>query len=363
MLKDGYQYALMLYSGAGEKPLGQVTIAPDWEPAREWAEFRAIRRGLLSADEAGRACTVQPIWHTTAGEPYMQGFRLSVSTNESIETATDFTKAYFRPLARQAAALLMKKGVLKKGERFKFLAAAFPRQEKSAEATKFGFTMEEVRPGLSIEEASLAAFVQDSAAHGNVDAEDMPVFVPQRILEEAKAQSKAAGAKETGGILIGHLLRDRSVPEVFARVTAQIPARHAEAELTKLKFTPQTWTDVRSALDLRRRGEIMLGWWHSHPVREWCKGCSVESQRACSMARDFFSAHDHALHRTVFPRAYSVALVVNDLAGEQATFSLFGWRRGLLESRGFGVTGEAVQQQEEQRSAGVVSVSSVLSGC
>jgi proteasome lid subunit RPN8/RPN11 len=363
MLKDGYQYALMLY-GAGEAPLGQVVVAVDWEPAREWAEFSAIRRGLLSADEAGRVCTVQPLWHTTLGEPYLQGFRISVRTNETIETATDFTKAYFRPLAKQAASLLMKKGILKKGERFKFLAAAFPRQEKAQETPKFSFTTEEVTPGLTIREASLAAFVGDSATHGNVDAVDMPLFVPQRILEEAKGLSKAAGAKETGGILIGHLLRDASAREVFAEVTAQIPARHAEAELTKLKFTPQTWTDVRAALELRRRDEIMLGWWHSHPVREWCKGCSKESQQACTMAVDFFSAHDHALHRTVFPRAYSIALVVNDLAGELATFSLFGWRRGLLESRGFNVTGEAVQQQKEtQGSAGVVSLDAVLSEC
>jgi proteasome lid subunit RPN8/RPN11 len=363
MLRDGHKYALMLYR-EGQVSLGQVSVVVDWEPAREWAEFRAIRRGLLPLDEAGRVSTIQPLWHSTLGEPYMKGFRVSVETNGAAAAGCDFTNAYFRPLARQAAALLTKKGVLKKGERFKFLAAAFPRQEKPQSASKLTFTTEAVTPRLPVKDGSLAEFIEGSACQGNPDVEDMPLFVPQRILDEAKALSKAAGAKETGGILIGHLVRDASAPEVFAEVTTQIPARHTEAELTKLTFTAETWTDVRGALDLRRRGEIMLGWWHSHPVREWCKGCSLESQQACRMASNFFSAHDHALQRAIFPRAYSVALVVNDLIGEHATFSLFGWRRGLLEARGFHVTGaQGAQQQQEQEMAGAVSMSSALSKC
>jgi hypothetical protein len=55
------------------------------------------------------------------------------------------------------------------------------------------------------------------------------------------------------------------------------------------------------------------------------------------MSGDFFSAHDHALHRTVFPSAYSIALVANDVATGDVTFSAFGWRDGLLEPRGFHV--------------------------
>ena len=87
----------------------------------------------------------------------------------------------------------------------------------------------------------------------------------------------------------------------------------------------------------------MLGWWHSHPVREWCKDCAPERQQVCKMASDFFSAHDHALHRTVFPRAYSIALVANDAVMGDVTFSAFGWREGLLESRGFHIAGARQQ--------------------
>ena len=33
---------------------------------------------------------------------------------------------------------------------------------------------------------------------------------------------------------------------------------------------------VRAVLELRRRQEIHLGWWHSHPVRHWCEEPSAE---------------------------------------------------------------------------------------
>ena len=50
----------------------------------------------------------------------------------------------------------------------------------------------------------------------------------------------------------------------------------------------------------------------------------------------FLSADDRALHRAVFPRAYSLALVVTDAGRGDPTFALFGWREGVLERRGFG---------------------------
>jgi hypothetical protein len=91
---------------------------------------------------------------------------------------------------------------------------------------------------------------------------------------------------------------------------------------------------VQAALELRTLGESMLGWWHSHPVREWCKNCPEEKRKQCSLARGFLSEDDRLLHRTVFPRAYSLALLVNDIDGGP-TFSLFGWSGGAIEARDF----------------------------
>ena len=333
-MQNDYQYSLMLYR-EGQTSLGQVSVFVDWEPARECTTFQALRQGLIPASETTPISSVQPLWHPTLGEPYVKGFRVHIETRDSTGASAEFSKSYFSDLAKQASSLLIKKGALRKAERFKYLVAAFPQKQNGQSGPRLKFTSTEVAPHLPIGNAVLANLIPEATLQGKHHEGDMPLLVPQRVLDEAKELSKRAGTKETGGILIGRLQRDVAVPEVFAEVTAQIPARHTEATLTSLTFTAKTWTDVRAALELRKQDEIMLGWWHSHPVREWCKDCSAESQRVCGMAENFFSAHDRALHRTIFPRAYSVALVVNDQAGDHATFSMFGWRQGLLESRGF----------------------------
>ena len=46
MIKDDYQFALLFFR-EDQSPVGQIALAADWEPAREWAEFFALRRGAL----------------------------------------------------------------------------------------------------------------------------------------------------------------------------------------------------------------------------------------------------------------------------------------------------------------------------
>lgn len=332
MSTNGYRYVIELFR-EDDTPLGQASVKVDWGPAEEWAKFQAMRRGSLGSDEAGRVSSIEPVWMPKLGEPYLEGFRVNIVTRAG-DVATDFTAAYLKGLAAQAANHFIENGRLQTGDRFRYLAAAFRQQDERPSGSRFQFTTEEVAPSIALKDSLVADSLAGSVPHGTICAGDVPVFVPQRVLDEAAAASGEAGAKETGGILIGHLNRDRTIPELFVEVTAQIHARHTEADLTKLTFTADTWTEVQAAIDLRRKREIMLGWWHSHPVREWCKDCAPERQQVCKMASDFFSAHDQALHRTVFPRAYSIALVAN-VTSADLTFSAFGWREGLLEPRGF----------------------------
>jgi hypothetical protein len=337
MSTSKYQYVIELFR-EDNSPLGQASVEVDWGPAEEWARFRAMRRGLLDSNDAGRVSSIEPLWLGSEGQPHVEGFRVNIATGEG-DSATDFATGYFKSLASQASSHFIEKGRLQTGERFRYLVAAFHQESEKANDARFMFTTEEVAPQITIQDSSLALRVEAAVLNGTACAGDIPAFVPRRVLDEAADLTRQSVAKETGGILIGHLHRDATVPEMFIEVTAQIHARHTEADLTKLTFTSDTWTEVQAAIDLRRRGEMMLGWWHSHPVREWCKDCAPDRQRVCAMAGDFFSAHDHALHRTVFPRAYSIALVANDVATGDVTFSAFGWRDGLLESRGFHIVG------------------------
>jgi hypothetical protein len=338
MLRNDYRYALALYSEDGRQ-IGQAAVEVDWEPAREWAEFEAIRRSHTASAASQSRFSIEPSWHEGLNEPFMNGFYVRVSCAGE-EMLTHIPSSYFNALATQASKHFMEQGALKQGDSFFSLPLAFPKHEEEAkEETKLNFRTEEVTPPLVIREGLFEEYEGRALRQGPFSEDDFPVFVPERVLLETAALSRQAEARETGGILIGHLRRDaHRGGQVFAEVTAEIPAQHTVAELARLTFTSETWTQVRAALELRRREEIMLGWWHSHPAREWCKACPVEKQRVCQMAKEFFSEHDRALHRTIFPKAYSIALVVNDVAFDEPSFSLFGWRRGLLLPRSFFVT-------------------------
>jgi len=338
MLAKEYKLVLELSREDGTR-LGQVGVEIDWEPAREWTRFQGIRRGLLPLTEPVRTIAVEPLWHRSAGAPYLRGFRVSISGNGRGAATEDFPITYFQALARKASAQFVEAGRLKEGERFHYLAAAYPDRGGSPSAPEARFEPEEIEPVIPYRAKPLSESMAWAVPEGTVDAVDMPVFIPRQILDEAEAATLATRETESGGILIGHLLHDENLPEIFAEITAQIPTR-GNGEAAKLTFSAETWTAVRAAVDIRNRQEIFLGFWHSHPVRAWCQGneCSMEKLQKCPLAKGFFSQDDQAMFRTVFPRAYSLALVCSDAPIGRPTFSLFGWRNGMIGQRGFYVS-------------------------
>ncbi len=338
MLGDDYQYTMEFYNEAGEA-LGQVAVDVDFAPACEWTRLAAARKGVLAPRDYDTPASFLPIWHSKASRPYLGGFRVRIESNGSGAFQCDFSTRYFRDYAAEASQLFVKGGKLKSGDRFVYLLAAFPRQANSADHSARRFQIEDLAPNVPVRESVLSEFESVSAFQGDSDAELMPVFIPSRVLDETAVLTRKVDEVETGGFLIGHLHRDLNVPEFFLEVTAQIPAVHAIGELARLRFTPKTWSAAQAAISLRRKEELLLGWWHSHPVRHWeCRNCPPEKQRTCALTHDFFSEHDRAVHRAVFSRAWSVALVVNNTPYGGPSTSVFGWKHGAIEPRGFYVT-------------------------
>jgi proteasome lid subunit RPN8/RPN11 len=163
--------------------------------------------------------------------------------------------------------------------------------------------------------------------------------IPRRVLEDARGLVRASRPNESGGILVGRLYRDVETRDLFADVTAAIPAQHTTSAVDRLTFTPETWAAAATELDRRGRGEIYLGWFHSHPGPEQCASCPDEKKALCALGHGFLSADDRLFHRVVFPRAYSFALVFSPTTGDEIEHALFGWRRGVLEKREAHVTG------------------------
>ena len=329
-MNDGYHYALAFRRADGSSA-GQVPITVDWEPACESTRFEAFRRRGLEPQSSAEP-RVDPIWHETMGEPYVGGVRMSVDVSGEEAAASEFTLAYFGDLVHPAVQQLVDQKRAQSGETLTYHVVAFPRP-RQAEVFPV-FASEEVVSPPPCRRTALEMYVRAAVTMGEAAQDDFFVFLHPTVIRDTTSLAGLAGPIETGGILVGHLHRDIGHGGLFVEVIAQIPAR-GKGSSTKLTFTAQTWTEVRAALDLRRQDELMLGWWHSHPVKEWCKSCPVERQEVCTLRRGFLSAEDRLLHRTVFPRAYSVALVLSDVVDLGITYRAFGWRQGILQPRGF----------------------------
>lgn len=342
MLENNYQFSLLLFRKDGSA-LGSASVCIDWDPAVECTRFYHARRGQVPLCAEGTT-SIQPLWDKLEGEPYSRGFRVVYEAAGSNSVSSEFPSRYFRAAAAQVSDEFVKRGKLEAGETYLYQAVAH-RKNGAGVANGPGLTLEAVEqpPGVPLSESNLEETQSRGRPLGVIDGDDVPIFISRRILDEVAALTAQAEHRETGGILIGHLRRDPGLPEIFAEVSAQIPAEHTRSSATKLTFTAESWSAATAAVRLRRRSEVFLGYWHSHPVKEWCasRACSLEKQKHCHLAKNFFSDDDRAVMRAAFPRAYSVGLVANDTATDGVTFSLFGWRDGEIEPRGFYVLEES----------------------
>ncbi len=339
---DAYRFVIDYVKTSGER-LGPVAVEPDFQAAKEWAAFTAMRRGALPPVMSVAEGTVLPVWSEELGAPYCRGFRVEAPGNEGDEVVScEFPRSYFRVLAERGATEWVEKGELEVNEEYVYQVCAYPTSAEPApkdaqrnDADAAGeFGVEAVPEPLPLESSQLASFRETSNALGDLEASDVPVFIPQTVVDEASALAAEAGKQETGGVLVGKLHCDGSEPEIFVEISAQIPARYAEATGTRFSFTPETWAAADAAIALRGRDELILGWWHSHP--RFCNTvCPEERQRACLFAHPFFSSEDLHLHRVCFPQAYQIALLISDLPGAGTTPALFGWRAGMVSARGY----------------------------
>jgi proteasome lid subunit RPN8/RPN11 len=332
MLRNPWDYSLAVYR-EDWTPLAQARVDPDWEPALEWVRLSALNEGRSLS--ALNNAEVRPIW-TRGGGAAFSGFRVAIETEgQPREAFCDFPAQYFRDLAQQAAGPLIEAGRLAVGDVFRYLllATAPPRDAGAAGAP--AFTVRDVTPPPTLVNASLLPLLGQSVTIGEPAPHEAPAIVPQHVLDEIAELTKQAAPLETGGALVGHLFRDARARQVFTRVTAQLPAKHTEASAVRLMFTADTWSSLRHEIGERGYDELMVGWWHSHPVREWCRlnQCPEREHDACALANDIFSEHDRAVHRTVFAGAHAVALVANDVSPAAVRFSAYGWSLGMLQAR------------------------------
>ncbi len=109
---------------------------------------------------------------------------------------------------------------------------------------------------------------------------------------------------EQGGLLIGRAWRGGSheAPSAVVRVQARGggPPPQADGSAFALRMETSVWSAARALL---APGELIVGWYHSHP------GLGA-----------FFSATDRQTQAAFFRNAYSLGWVIDPVSGEEALF-------------------------------------------
>ena len=309
MTTPDYRYAIELHSSSGAV-LGQVPVTPDWTAALESAAFEGFGAGIsppsVHAGGRGRADLARE-----AGAPYVSGFRvLGAGGFPWRFRPPTCARTRYRPRRRASRRSAGGRRDLHLPRVRLFRLAA------TARGAALGLLHRGRRPPAAarFEDRGRAPALIGSARRG-----------ARRRRRRLRAAGSARRSGRSGAprrrrrnrrCLVGKLHRDPAGGDLLVEITAQLPAPHTVSQAASLTFTPDTWAAVDRALALRRRGELMLGWWHYHP--DFCRKCPPENRRRCHLAATFFSAEDVNLHRTCFGRAYHVALLVSDTRREPA---------------------------------------------
>ena len=336
--KIDHDYTLHLYNQDGSS-LGQTSEEIDWEPALEWCHLLGIRKGRLPPMLGIGPHALEPVWDAAVGKPFMSSFRTVIAAEEGGgDFSADFPITYFAGPALKASEGYVTSGRLKPGDRLRYRVTASSGQPASETGTSMAraFSVKEVPKPIPLGNKSLRNLKAESVPFEGEEEVDMPVFVPNHVLEDAISRTRQGGAHEVGGILLGHLHRDTDSSELMAEVTAEVPVRSEESKLYSLSITAESWVEVRKAIDLRNKEEMMLGWWHSHSfMKEVCKDCKHLEDKSCDHTAVYMSEKDGGLHRAAFYRAYNLALVLGDTPCKGMNYGMFGWRHGGIHRRGF----------------------------
>jgi len=343
MVRSAFGYRAEITTWSDDRPVQTVELAePDWEPALQWSYFQQIRAGARQPMMRCLDGCIEPVWDPALGQPFVSALRVRPGARRAAarSVAIEIPTRYLRPAVEHAASRLVTEGRLVAGEPFRFrvVAGPAPSLERRLPGHDDGVHAVPIAHRLPIAAASIAR-LGASAERDAIAADpvDLRVVVHASVLEAAVSLAAATPDAEAGGVLVGALCRDVDDGDLFLDVRALLPARHAVAQPDRLTFTPETWADAHAAIALRGNDECFVGWAHSHPF--FCRDCTPAARRTCALALPFFSEQDRSLHRTVFGRPFDVALLVSDGGPSGHSCALFGWRRGMIERRGYSVAG------------------------
>ncbi len=187
-----------------------------------------------------------------------------------------------------------------------------------------------------IAEGTLEALGVRQLAGGEL-VSDRPVLANQRMVEDAVAACLAAGARETGGVTLGRLVR---LPEplsgtstrVVTVLTTCLEDRRHSGDINQWNISPDALVEAARIADLRGLGEAVMTVTHTHGFSAECGNCN--SNAACPLAEcTHVSLLDYQVLETLFPAKSTLMPIAGrrmGAEGNRPVLEIHAWRGGQV---------------------------------
>ncbi len=163
------------------------------------------------------------------------------------------------------------------------------------------------------------------------------VLVNARALEELLALTERAGALETGGAMLGRIVRlpeplAGSATRIVTVLTAFLADQRHRGEEQRFTFSPAALAEAARTAELRCLGERVLTAAHSHGWGAGCNRCNHDERCALPPCTEV-SLDDYRVCDSLFPgKATLLPIAGRQLgaSGERPVLALHAWLGGAL---------------------------------
>ena len=182
-----------------------------------------------------------------------------------------------------------------------------------------------------IVEQSLEEFGVRQLGEGSL-APDRPVLINGRLVDEAIQLCEFAGVMETGGAVLGKIIRlPEPLPNTQTRVVTVLTAiltdfRHT-GNMTRFHISPEALVEGAEIAAMRGMGESVLTLFHTHG---W--GCGDCNQKSCLLAECYPSLQDYELE-SLFPTKALLLPIAGrkqGAAGRRPILQIHAWLGGEM---------------------------------
>ncbi len=328
VITGGYEFRLELRRRPDESnvPIYVETVTEDVNDLISETYISGVLSEQLPCEADQVEADVRPVWRR---EPLVEQVEVTLVARHGDERSTylrRFESGRWARRSQLAVARLREEGTLANDD------VAYRSLVGTTNGHKSRLTPPLLEPPPIVDQTLEELGVRGLGAGGLVP--DRPVLVNARMVADIVRLTEAAGATETGGAVLGKLVRlPRPLPDTETRVVTILSAsvldeRHVGAAMT-FSFSPEALTAAAQLAELRGAGECVITAWHSHG---W--GCGECNQKECPLAEcTLVSAADYQVVESLFSSKASVMPIAGRRRGDEGrkpVLEIHAWRGGEM---------------------------------